>query len=233
MLCLFLRLAAADVTVSNRSSAPITGPLVVTITAPTGSARVLRPDGTNALGQGFLDLSPGLTGGMLAAGASTEARLLALEMVLGVRPSVQARVYALGAGAIPALAQTRTVDDSGLPLPSVTVEELGGTGESSVTDAVSGWVTLARSSGQRSWRFSAPGSLPAWRSLSVSNGVQVVPHPRLVRRSGRTFPITRPNATCRCGDGLRHPRRRTDSSECRQRFTGRTGMPPNWEPALD
>ena len=179
-----------DLSVSNRSVTPLTGPLVVTIISPTGRTRVLRPDGTNGLGQTYLDLTPQLAGGVLPAGAVTDVRLLALEFAVGVPPSIQARVYAPGTVPTLALVQTRTVDEAGLPLSSVMVEEVGGTGESMVTDPTSGWVTLARSSGPRTWRFSAAGFLPTWRSLLVANGVQVVPHPRLVRRSGRIFPVT-------------------------------------------
>ncbi len=79
-----------------------------------------------------------------------------------------------------ALARTRTLNGVGHPLGGVTVEQGGDT---LVSGARSGFVSLGGAPGSYAWKFSKQGHFPVWRRADLSDGaVALVPSPWLMAR---------------------------------------------------
>jgi hypothetical protein len=174
-----------EISLTNRSGRVLAGPLIVSVESFTGTTGPLSPDGTAGNpALPFFDLSAATGDGALAAGERSATRTLALGLVTNAAPSLQTKVFAALPKPFPALAQTRTVDEFGQPVGSVTVAESGpaGTGTNQ-SDAAFGVVSLGQGAGANVFKFSSPEFVPVWRALTLATGaVNTLPNPRLTRR---------------------------------------------------
>jgi len=179
-----------EATVSNKSDRVLAGPLILLVDAFTGTTGPRQPDGTS-VGKGFYDLSRHLTASGLAPGQKSAPRTLTLGMGGSGNPGLVTRIYA-SAPVIPAaLAVTRSVDDIGRPLPAVKME-IGGPAGAGIreTDPDSGVASFGQGPGTHIVKFSRDGYLPVWRQRTLSlQKIEVIPNPRLTRRSTNLFNI--------------------------------------------
>lgn len=180
-----------EVTVSNTTPTPITGPLLLLIESAGGVGSVLQPDGIDQ-GQPYFDLSTDWSEGDLPSLGSSRARTLSLGYLEGGSPRLVTRVLRRLPTGSYALGLTRSLDGIGHPLPGVTVRETGPSGAATLlTDANLGVVTLGRDPGQHVWKFSADGCLPVWRHQNLAPAsVALIPNPRLVPRNRNPVSVT-------------------------------------------
>lgn len=84
-----------------------------------------------------------------------------------------------------ALARTRTLDDNGHPLGSVTISQTGPDGTRTFqSDEVSGFSSLGGAPGDHTWSFASAGHLTSFRKATLSQGqVKVVSFPWLAALS--------------------------------------------------
>lgn len=180
-----------EVSISNRSSGPLNGPLVLLVNSATGISGVQGSDGS-AAGKPFFDMSGQLDGGGLDSGETSAKRTLTLGRGTGT-PIVTTRVYALPAPDLNlAAALVRTLDSAGQPLGEVTIEESGpGGSEQRRSDGSYGVAALGGDPGEYFWRFSRADYFPVWRQKSLGTGnVDRVVYPRLTPKSTNTVSIT-------------------------------------------
>ncbi len=180
-----------EVRIVNTGTADLTGPFVVRFDDLINTTGPLQPDGLNH-GLPFLDLSASVPGVVLSPGEMSQPLTLSLGRSTG-SPSVRSKVFARGPPAKGlALAASRSLDGSGLPLPSVEVIEAGPAGVMTHrTDPGFGVLTLGQGDGRHVWKFSAPGYLPVWRIRNLrSNEVVLLPNPRLPARAPVSMPVT-------------------------------------------
>ncbi len=164
-----------DVTVRNRGPRPLTGLVLLRFEAPGDTAGVAEPEGVDSEGKAFIDLTPRLAKGQLAAGAELPPFTLVLAKTARA-PRVDAAVFATAAmDAVTGSVVTRTLDAAGLPLPGVTA---GG-----VVSERGGWLTFTGGEGAAVSRFDAPGRLPVFRFAATGAGVTELPPPRLASRA--------------------------------------------------
>ena len=163
-----------DVTVRNRGARPLTGLVLLRFEAPGDTAGVAKPDGVDPEGKAFIDLTPRLAKGQLAAGAELPPFTLALAKTARA-PKVDAVVFSTAAvDVVTGSGVTRTLDAAGLPLPGVTAE--------GVVSERGGWLTFTGGEGAAVSRFDAPGRLPVFRFAATGAGVTELPPPRLAGR---------------------------------------------------
>ncbi len=179
-----------EVTVRNNSVLPIAVPLVLYVESWSGTQGLMNPDGLDAT-KPYFDLAGYVSNNTLAAGESTAPRTLTLRSGSGT-PSISARVYSQVLPAAAAITFARSLNDVGQPLPDVIVEEIGPDGsKTNSTDNVNGVATLGGRTGSHLWKFSKPGYLPVWRSLTLTtNGVVSLPSPRLTPRAPSQFTLS-------------------------------------------
>ncbi len=226
-----------EASLTNRSAQTWQGPFVVLVESFSGTSGVLQPDGQAANSQAFFDLSGKVTSSELPARETSRPRTLTLGFQAGAAPQLNVRIFARRPPLVAGLSLVRTLDDAGLPLPAVTVE---GAEAGAQTDATFGLATLTLTNATRALRFSAPAFLPVWRIATVSsNGVSIIPHPRLTRRG--TNPVT---LTPIAGGKLRRGTPPVEvsftpgafSQDTAARLTPLTGqtlplfLPPGWSP---
>jgi RHS repeat-associated protein len=94
-----------------------------------------------------------------------------------------------------ALGRTRALDDRGIPLDGVSVEEIPPEGEArSFPGDFDGYAVLGGSPGEHRWKFSKPGYLTVWRTANLASGqVMLVPSPwmtPLVAPSTQVSPLS-------------------------------------------
>lgn len=179
-----------EVTVRNKTVLPIATPLVLYVESWSGTAGLMNPDGLDAT-KPYFDLANFVSANTLAAGQSTAARTLTLRSGSGT-PALTTRVYSQVLPAAAAITFARSLNEAGQPLPDVAVEETGPDGsKTNSTDNVNGLATLGGRTGAHLWKFSKPGYLPVWRSLTLdTNGVASLPAPRLTPRAPSQFSIS-------------------------------------------
>ncbi|MGH7970724.1 MAG: hypothetical protein ACREIC_18515, partial [Limisphaerales bacterium] len=160
----------ADVILSNKSTITITAPLVLLVQGFSGTTGTLRPDGvsTNHL---YYDFTGMLPTGMLAPGQRSTPRTLGIANLAGQAPHLQTRLFAgSNNNSIAALGYSRSLDQAGLPVPSVGVAESGpDKAANRKTDPILGVVTLGQAPGSYSWEFTMDGYLPVWREAQLSS----------------------------------------------------------------
>ncbi len=180
-----------EVTLSNRSTRALSGPLVLLVDSATGTSGLQKSDGMSG-GQAFVDLTPQIAGGILMPGETSAPRTLTLGRTSGT-PSLVTRIYAPGnPPADTAVGFVRTLNGAGQPLGGVMVEEAGPV-QTLVrqTDPDFGVATLGQTGGNYLWKFSAPGYLPVWRMHQLSTGgVARIISPRLTQRDTNSVVIT-------------------------------------------
>lgn len=180
-----------EVTVSNKTSHVLAGPLLLLVEATQGTSGVLHPDGVDQ-GQAYFDLSGRLGDGVLSPSSTSLPRTIRLGPADTGVPQLVTRILAPSASVRSSLGLTRSIDEAGHPFPSVQVSEMGPAGPVVLqTDSDWGLVTLGQEDGDYSWRFSSPGYLPVWRKQTLAgNTVAVIPSPRLVPRADHSVTIT-------------------------------------------
>ena len=226
-----------EASLTNRSAQPWQGPFVVLVESFPGTSGVLQPDGQDTNSQAFFDLSGKVTSSELSARETSLPRTLTLGFQAGAAPQLNVRIFARRSPLFAGLSLVRTLDDAGLPLPAVTVD---GADAGAQTDDTFGLATLTPTNATRALRFSAPAFLPVWRIATVSsNGVSIIPHPRLTRRGTNAVTLT-PIAGGRVRRGT--PPVEVDftpgafSQDTTARLTPLTGqtlplfLPPGWSP---
>ncbi|MEO8428056.1 MAG: hypothetical protein ABI651_13175, partial [Verrucomicrobiota bacterium] len=177
-----------DVSVLNKSGQPLEGPLVLLVDSFTGTTGAQSPDGLadNQPAKAFFDFTRTLTNGKLLPGERSTKRPLVLGFQAGGSPKLTVKVFARAALSETGLNLVRTLNAFGQPLPSVLVEDVSSgarlTGAIQ-TDEAFGLATLTQTNPIAAIRFSEDGFLPVWRIIgATSNGVGVIPSPRLTRR---------------------------------------------------
>jgi RHS repeat-associated protein len=180
-----------EVSLTNHSNHQLSGPIVLSIDSFTGTSGPLLADGVDDNGKAFYDLSATVPNANLVTGTRSLARTLTLGFN-GSAPKVATRVFVRPPTLPTALATTRTLDETGQPLPDVQVIETGPNGVvTNRTDPVFGVVTLGQATGSHTWQFSAPGWLPVWRQGTLTtNDVVVIPNPQLAQRASNSFTLT-------------------------------------------
>ena len=181
-----------DVTISNKSTAPIAAPLLLLVDHFSGTSGPLRPDGVST-NKAFYDFTGQMPSGVLAPAQSSVARTLAIGFVAGESPQVAPRLFAgTITNSVQALGFARSLNQVGQPLAGVGISETGPSGTTTnTTDPAFGVATLGQSPGQYTWEFSQDGYLPVWRQAALqSNVVTVVPYPWLTARNPQTFSLS-------------------------------------------
>ncbi len=177
-----------EASLTNRSLRAWQGPLVMVVESFSGTSGLLQPDGVDANAKAFVDLSGQVADGDLASGEISGKRTLTLGFQAGAAPQLNVKIFARAPQSVAGLSLVRTLDEAGLPLPSVTVE---GAVNPVQTDGDFGLATVFQTNAAGALRFSAPGFLPVWRfANATSNSVGIVPHPRLIRRGTNTTTLT-------------------------------------------
>lgn len=179
-----------EVTVRNKSTEAIRGPVALYIESFTGTTGAIQPDsfdGANA----FYDLNNYLFEGGLAPAQSSTSRTLTLGRSGSTAPTLSAKVFAQRATVAAALAHIRTLDELSHPLGDVVVEEAAASGQNLLTSSSDGIATLGQGAGLHRWRFSREGYLPVIRSeVLVSNKVTLPYSARLTARSTNVVTFT-------------------------------------------
>lgn len=181
-----------EVTVSNRSSAVLSGPVVLLVDGYSGTTGPVLPDGTADGGKAFYDFSSQIPGRGLFPGQKSSPRTITLGRSAAGSPTVTARVFAARPATVAALGLTRTLNDSGQPLPAVAMQIVGPSGTTNrVSDPDSGVASFGEGPGAHWVKFSRDGFLPVWRQQVLdSNEPAVFPNPRLTRRSESAMAVT-------------------------------------------
>src|SRR5262249_17452238 len=106
-------------------------------------------------------------------------------------PSLVPRVFA-NPSSTATLAFTRTLDEAGLPLPAVQIDESGPQSElTKNSDNDFAVVTLGQGSGGHTWRFRRDGYLPVWRTQNLtSEQITVLANPRLTARDTNVLALS-------------------------------------------
>lgn len=181
-----------EVTISNRSSATLSGPLVLLVDAFSGTSGPQGTDGAADGGKGFYDVSARISSRGLASGQKTSPRTLTLGRSGNASPALTTRVFAGKPPTPTPLGLTRTLNDAGQPLPSVALQISGPTGGGNkISDRDSGVSSFGQSAGAHTLKFSREGYLPVWRQQMLApEEPTIVPNPRLAKRSERPFNVT-------------------------------------------
>lgn len=181
-----------EMMVSNRSSATLSGPVVVLVDGFTGTSGPQGFDGTVGGGNGYWDLGAQMTTRGLAPGQKTSARTLTLGRSGTGSPVLTTRVFAAKPPAPVPLGLTRTLNEVGQPLPSVTLQIAGPTGSANkISDRDSGVSSFGQAPGSHTVKFSRDGYLPVWRRQALATNEPVVfPNPRLPTRSAEAVSVT-------------------------------------------
>lgn len=181
-----------EMTVSNRSAATLSGPVVVLVEGFTGTSGLQGFDGTIEGGKRFLDLGAQMTTRGLAPGQKTSPRTLTLGRTGTGSPVLTTRVFAARPPASVPLGLTRTLNEVGQPLPSVTLQIAGPTGAArQVSDRDSGVSSFGQTPGAHTVMFSREGYLPVWRRQALATNEPVIfPNPRLSLRSAEAVSAT-------------------------------------------
>lgn len=180
-----------DITLSNKVAQAISGPVVLLVDSFSGTSGPLGADGTSS-NAFYFDFSSQLPQGILLSGGKSALRTIALGYTAGGSPKIVTRVFAAPPLGSRAIGFSRSLNEAGQPLPGVTIQETGPDGgTTNVTEGELGVVTVGKSPGNYTWKFSLDGYLPVWRSaVLLSNAIQVIPYPRLTPRSLVQFPIS-------------------------------------------
>jgi len=197
-----------DVSLRNTSTQPIPGRLVLAVTEARGTSGVRDTDNTPSAPANeppYWNLTGAREGSAFAPGAATRARLLSLGRQGDETPRLITQVLAeIATSNASALALTRTLDDQGLPLPDVTIEQVGPAGSQTlISDRGAGVVTLGGRPGLHRWTFLRDGYLPAWRQEDLVSELSRLPFPRLTPRSDSTFNFGTTAQTLDLSDHLR------------------------------
>ena len=181
-----------EVTLSNRSTQVLYGPLVLLVDGFSGTTGPQQADGTTDDGKSFYDLSGLVQESGLGPGQLTTPRTLTLGRGAQGSPALHTKVYTARRPVRTALGVTRSLDAAGQPLPGVSLA-VAGPGGSVVqhSDTPSGVTCFGTGTGRHVLKFSAADHLPVWRIESLG-GEQptVVPNPRLTRRATNIFAVT-------------------------------------------
>ncbi|MDH7501174.1 MAG: hypothetical protein QHJ82_00470 [Verrucomicrobiota bacterium] len=110
-----------EVTLSNRSSQALSGPLVLPVNEFSGTTGPQQADGTTDDGKSFYDLSGLMPAVGLGPGQLTTPRTLTLGRSAKGSPTLHTKVYTARRPATTALGVTRSLDAAGQPLPGVGV----------------------------------------------------------------------------------------------------------------
>jgi RHS repeat-associated protein len=189
-----------EISVRNKSTQAIQGPIVFYVDGFANTSGPLQPDGADGANS-FYDLSSSVASGVLAVGQSSAQRTLTLGKTGTSAPTLTARVFAAAPLTGFAVAHVRTLDSLGHPLGSVTVEEIAPKGQrtllSSETDGI---VTLGQGSGAHVWKFSREGYLPSYRrEVLTTNKVSLPYSPRLTQRSTNSATFTLSGGVLKAG----------------------------------
>jgi RHS repeat-associated protein len=185
-----------EVTVSNKTSRTLSGPVVLLIESFQGTGGPVSPDGLDDSqpGKAFYELSVGSNPGALLPGRTTTVRTLTLSRLgtASISPSLNPQVYAAPTPVVAALGVTRSLDEVGRPLPGVSLSVSGPKGTvEQVSDVPSGVASFGQGAGDHRVVFGADGYLPVWRRQTLATDSTVVlPNPRLTRRSDHPFAVT-------------------------------------------
>jgi RHS repeat-associated protein len=196
------------VSLRNTGNQAIPGRILLAVTEARGTTGVRDTDNAPSAPAGeppFWNLTAHLDGSTLASGASTRSRLVSLGRQGDEAPRLVTQVWAESAAStVSALALTRTLNANGLPLPSVTVEQIDPFGRQEFTsDPGVGAVTLGGQPGLHRWRFTRDGYLPVWRQEQLVREFSRLPSPRLTPRSPSTFNLGATAQTFEVSDHLR------------------------------
>ena len=177
-----------DLALVNQTGRNWVGSWVVLIKNHTGTSGAIKPDGvlTNDMNRGFYEVTTRLPNRTLAVGQIIPIRTIALGYLAGQTPQLEIQVFVTPqADWQPSLALVWTLNETGLPLPDVQVEEQGPMGSRKYSsDSAMGVVTLGQDTGEHFWKFSRSGYLPVWRSQTLQSGfANWIPHPRLALRN--------------------------------------------------
>src|SRR5437879_12809208 len=182
-----------EVVLTNQSTRAFNGPFVLSVESYSGTTGPLQADGLDgsAPPKAFYELSGVVTNGVFSPGDRSASRTLSFGFTNGP-PRLVTKVYMKPALPGGPLGLTRSLNEVGQPLPNVMVMETGPQGpRTNFTDATFGVVTLGQGQGEHVWKFSAPDYLPVWLTQTLdTNGVAVLPNPRLVRRGTKSFSLT-------------------------------------------
>ncbi|MBK8001600.1 MAG: hypothetical protein IPK15_23580 [Verrucomicrobia bacterium] len=181
-----------EMTVSNRSASTLSGPVVVLVDGFSGTSGPQGFDGTIDGGKAFWELGAQMSTRGLAPGQKTSTRTLTLGRSGTGSPVLTTRVFAAKPPAPVPLGLTRTLNEVGQPLPSVTLQIAGPTGNANqVSDRDSGVSSFGQTPGAHTVKFSRDGYLPVWRRQALATNEPVVfPNPRLPMRSGEAVSVT-------------------------------------------
>ncbi len=180
-----------EVSLTNRSPRTWLGPVVLLVDSFSGTSGPLQPDGADEVAKPFYELSSLVLDGELVPQETSLRRTLSLAFQTNAAPQLTAKVFARAPQSLAGLQVVRTLDDAGLPLPSVNVDGPGASSGTVQTDGDFGLATLTQTNQTRALRFSAAGYLPVWRVANVSTGaVSIIPNPRLARRDANSASLT-------------------------------------------
>jgi len=181
-----------EVSISNRSSVTLAGPVVLLVDAFSGTSGPQGADGIAGGNKGFYNLSAQFSGRGLASGQKTSPRTLTLGRSGNGSPVLTTKVFVRKPPTQTPLGLTRTLNEAGQPLPSVTLQISGPSGLFNKTsDRDSGVSSFGQDSGAHTVKFSRDGYLPVWRQqMLASNEPVIFPNPRLTKRSENALSVT-------------------------------------------
>ena len=181
-----------EVSITNTSSRPLSGPIVLMVDSFSGTSGMRQPDGltSDTPGKAFYDLSLLTPAEGLAAGQGSARRTLIMGVSTG-SPKLVTRVFA-GRSDFPPLGLSRSLNGVGQPLTDIEVVIDGPSGSViQKSDPFSGVISFGQESGVYQLRFNAPDHLSVWRQVTLpAQGVALVPNPRLTHRSGDSVELT-------------------------------------------
>jgi hypothetical protein len=119
-----------EVLLTNLTDRTLEGPFVLLVESSSGTTGLIASDGTDdsSPAKPYYELSDRVAEGRLAPGEKSLPRTLSLGVQSGQSPQLTVRVYALGRQTA-ALGLVRSLDEAGLPLAMVEVEEAGPGGQ--------------------------------------------------------------------------------------------------------
>lgn len=178
-----------EVTVRNKGTRELNGPIVLSIESASGTPGPIAPDGIGdgSPGKPFYDLTALGQNGLLAPGQTSRPRTLTLGFN-GSAPVLTTKVF----GSRPvfsSLVLARAINDAGVALGDVVVQRAGSPDTNLITtEPRSGLVTLPGTNA--TWKFSKTNHLSSWRTFDAgTNNVGLAPSPRLTPRSTNTVVI--------------------------------------------
>jgi len=153
-----------EVTISNRSSATLSGPVVLLVDSFSGTSGPQGTDGAADGVKGFYDVSAQISGRGLVPSQKSSPRTLTFGRSGNASPVLTTKVFAGKPPTPTPLGLTRTLNDAGQPLPSVALQVSGPTGVgNNISDRDSGVSSFGQSAGVHTVKFSREGYLPVWR----------------------------------------------------------------------